>query len=242
MYTQCPQCNTIFPLSNLKINAKGKCLCKQCKTAFEANACLVSTYQVAETETDRLKVGDQTLDARSETELLHALEEEEKLKIEKQRQSRFWWFIFALLLLGLLVTQYYWVKQPHFILQHEKIRPVLNHFCEYVGCQLPATQRVKAFRVVNKHLNQHNHDVNAVSLRFMFKNTAQFPQPYPGIEIRFEDANGQTMGMRQLLPTEYMSSWQIGQQISAGGQISVRLDFVNIVDNLHTFGYQISFF
>jgi len=242
MYTQCPQCETIFPLSSLKINSQGKCLCKQCKTSFEANAHLVSTYQVPDTETDRLNVGDQALDARSETELLHALEEEEKLKIQQRRQSRFWWFIVALLLSAMLVSQYYWIKQPHFVLQHEKIRPILSYFCEYAGCQLPITQRVKAFHVVNKHLNQHHSDVNAVSLRFMFKNTASFPQPYPGIEIRFEDANGQTMGMRQLLPTEYVTSWQADKQISAGGQISVRLDFINIVDNLHTFGYQISFF
>ncbi|MDM8548345.1 zinc-ribbon and DUF3426 domain-containing protein [Candidatus Venteria ishoeyi] len=243
MYTQCPQCQSIYRIHSEQLSqAEGRVCCQACKRIFNA------LHQ-------RLEALPQTLSKASgeavaeddvhEIELLKELEDElDVASVTVQstgRRSLFTWSLLALLLSATLVLQYLWFTRPDVILQEPHIRPWLDKGCLLLDCKLPPTRDVQAFHISKNYMNQHPDKDNAVLLHFIFENTAIFKQAYPSLELRFEDENKQLIGIRRLSPTQYLDTAQASKPLWPGEPVHVNLELKNLVPNMHTFGYSVRF-
>ncbi len=178
----------------------------------------------------------------TEEEILHELVAEEEARLaRKRRRSTLFWSFCGLLLLAALVAQYFWFTQRDYVLQHAQIRPWLEKFCYYASCQLPVTRALDQLHVSNNFMGKHETYQGAVLLHFIFANQATFPQPYPGLEIRFEDEKNQVIGIRRLAPQEYLNASEVTTQLQPNQPVHVSLELRNAVPDMHTFGYSIHF-
>jgi len=178
----------------------------------------------------------------SEDQVLEELVAEEEAKLARKRgRSNVFWSLLGLLLLAVLVAQYFWFTQRDTVLQHAQVRPVLETICQYANCTLPATRDLQQLKITNNSMDKHDAQPGAVSLHFIFSNQATFPQPYPGLEVRFEDENKKVIGIRRLAPKDYLNADVDVMNLLPHQPVHVALELKNAVDDMHTFGYSIHF-
>lgn len=234
IYTRCPHCETAFRVqpSHLTV-AKGEVRCGQCHEVFNA-----LHFQIPEIrEEDK-----NSLNEISEDELLRELEAQEQARLKrKQILSHLMWGIISVFLMVSLAGQFLWFTQPDMLLQHPQIRPYLETACVYLQCDLPPTRNPHLFQVVKKFMDRGEQDSDTVRLMFIFENKADFPQPYPDLEIRFENEQRQLIGIRRFTPQEYLPSLPEQMDLAAGSAVQVELLFQNILKEMHTYGYEVRF-
>ncbi|MEY3220389.1 MAG: hypothetical protein RIT27_1746 [Pseudomonadota bacterium] len=237
IYTRCPHCETAFRIypDHLKI-AEGKVRCGQCHEIF--NALQFQMEELPEHEASQ----EENIEEIGEDELLHELEAQERAKLKsRQIRSHLMWGIVSIFLMGILAGQFIWFTQPNLILQHPQIRPLLETACEYLQCDLPATRNPDLFQVVKKYMDRGDKESDTVKLLFIFENKADFPQPYPTLEIRFEDEHKQLVGIRRFTPKEYLDALPEQADLSSGSAAQVELLFQNALKEMHTYGYEVKF-
>jgi len=234
IYTRCPHCETAFKVypDHLKI-AEGNVRCGQCHEVF--NALHFQMEEIPENEKE-------SLEEIGEDELLHELEAQEHAKLKsKQIRSHLIWGIVSVFLVAILAGQFVWFTQPDLILQHQQLRPLLETACEYLQCDLPPTRNPDLFQVTKKYMDKGDEENDTVKLLFIFENKADFPQPYPTLEIRFEDEHKQLIGIRRFMPKEYLDSLPDQTDLSSGSAAQVELLFQNALKEMHTYGYEVKF-
>jgi hypothetical protein len=108
---------------------------------------------------------------------------------------------------GLLAFQYVWF---HFdeMARQDQYRPWFQQICPMVGCQVPT-------RVDIAHQEQQPGGAQPPGLqgradrRCDHLQPRPFSQPFPLLELRFADLNGQLIASRRFKPSEYLSAnWQ----------------------------------
>ena len=57
----------------------------------------------------------------------------------------------------------------------------------------------------NLVVRSHPYEKNALVIDVIIKNQAKFDQPYPVVQLNFEDINGQPVASRRFAPAEYIS-------------------------------------
>ncbi|MEM7019060.1 MAG: DUF3426 domain-containing protein, partial [Pseudomonadota bacterium] len=160
-------------------------------------------------------------------------------------ERRPWWqtllgLLIILLLLACLVAQYFWFMDRKFVLQHPDARPLLEQFCTAAGCDLPLTSDVTKLQINKHHVGPHEAFDDAVMVHIEFENIASFPQPYPVLEIAFEDENKNAVAMRRLPPEQYLNRTNIGE-LPPKQPVHVNLEFRNVVQEMDAYGFVIKF-
>jgi hypothetical protein len=151
-------------------------------------------------------------------------------------------FIVALLLSGLLAAQYFWFFQRDQILQNRQIRPTLDWACAVLNCRVPTTRSLKDFTIVQRHLSQHRDRDNALLAHILFENAAFFAQPYPYLELVFVDENQRPVAARRFAPSEYLDDdKRIKQDMPPQQSVHVKLEMLEILPAMHTYGFKINF-
>lgn len=89
------------------------------------------------------------------------------------------------------------------------IRPWAEKFCATVGCNLVSQSDVSQIIGTNLVVRSHPYEKNALVIDVIIKNRATFPQPYPQVQLSFEDINGNPVASRRFKPQEYIKDQQI---------------------------------
>lgn len=110
----------------------------------------------------------------------------------------------SLILLLALIAQAAYFKFNEFS-RWPQLRPVYALACEKLGCKLPAQTDTSKIRGSNLVVRSHPSMPNALSVDFMISNEAYFSQPFPIIELTFEDLNENLVASRGFLPKEYIN-------------------------------------
>lgn len=110
----------------------------------------------------------------------------------------------SLVLLVALLAQVAYFKFDEFS-RWPQLRPLYTQACEKLGCTLPAQTDTSKIRGSNLVVRSHPSVANALSVDFMISNEAYFSQPFPIIELTFEDVNEQLVATRGFLPKEYIN-------------------------------------
>ena len=89
--------------------------------------------------------------------------------------------------------------------QNLRLRPYYEKACNVIaGCVLPPLERFEHIKgtklVVRAHPDQKQ---NALIVDLNLKNEANFPQPFPDIELSFTALSGETIAKRRFTPEEY---------------------------------------
>ena len=113
------------------------------------------------------------------------------------------WGLLSLLALLVLAGQY---AVFHFqeLARTPQWRPYYAQACEVLGCALPLRSDPQALRGANLVVRSHPEYRNALMVDALLFNEAAWPQPFPVLELTFQDLDGNTVASRRFQPSEYL--------------------------------------
>ena len=162
---------------------------------------------------------------------LHDLSDE-PLQLDWQKPKGRWgrrllWLLLILLALAGLGAQY---VAYHFdeLAREDAYRPWFAELCPQLGCSLPSKVDVEQIRSSNLVVRSHPDFSGALVVDAIIYNRASFSQPFPLLELRFADLNGQLIASRSFKPSEYLGGELAGQsEMPPQTPIHVSLDILD---------------
>ncbi|MBV1919604.1 MAG: DUF3426 domain-containing protein [Pseudomonadales bacterium] len=151
----------------------------------------------------------------------------------------------ALVLLNLIAAlalcgQYIYFQYDN-LARNESYRPAFKIFCEKAGCELPLTSDVSQIRGTNLVVRSHALERDALVIDAIVYNRATFPQPFPVIELRFDDINGSAIASRRFQPSEYIHDNSIDlNNMPSDTPVHLTLEIVD--PGLKAVNYQMNFY
>ena len=194
-----------------------------------------------------------TRDDAAATTLLHPTREEddplfdledEPLQLEWEARRRPWgrwlgWGALNLIALLVLAAQYATYNLDGLARQDE-YRPWLERICPVVGCELPARVDISQIRSSNLVVRSHPDFAGALIVDAMIYNRAPFAQPFPLLEVRFDDMQGKTLAQRTFKPGEYLSGELAGRR-EMPSQIPIHISLDILDPGSKAVNYSLSF-
>ena len=120
----------------------------------------------------------------------------------KSRSAMPWVLTSLLLALALAAQIGYYERNT--ILQYEAARPWLERGCKLIGCQLQLRFDPQKLMVLDRDVKPHPAAKGALMISASIKNTAEFAQAYPLVEIKLTDLGGKLVALRRFSPAEYL--------------------------------------
>jgi len=179
MFTQCPECQTIHPLTLAKLRAnRGMLRCNHCSAMFDALERISETEKINHSENPSSK----------------------SMPWDKVSGDAYWrtgLVIGLLLLIGQIV--YF---EGYAFSQNPAVRPILAKLCQLANCQLPVYKNLDEFSLLQSSftpLPDQNY-----AFKIVISNQAPFAQTYPNIKLTLFDYNGKALGHRVFQPRDYL--------------------------------------
>jgi predicted Zn finger-like uncharacterized protein len=133
----------------------------------------------------------------------------------------------ALLLTLIGSLAFFWVKMPE-LSQDPRFRPWYQTACNLISCTLPDYLNPAQIETSNLVVRSHPQTDNTLELTAVFRNAAQFPQPFPVIELTFSDPSNNTLMVFEFLPDEYLPQALRGMPLMpAGAPVQITLDLAD---------------
>lgn len=189
----------------------------------------------SESENDTKKAELQRLEALYDEEALdsdggipvHAISEEPiPIYRQKSRSALFTFVLFfsnILLILG-IAAQYTWANIDTY-LREARFSLLTGFMCNVADC--PAVERfdLSLFSTDQLLVNTHPSIPNALQIDLIFRNTADFAQAFPLLEVNFSDLNRRLVANRLFTPEEYLQQdLQQFTQLMPNSSIQIRLE------------------
>ena len=114
------------------------------------------------------------------------------------------WSLAFLLSLTALAAQSLYFNFEKLALTHQ-YRPIYAYLCQQLNCKLPPLENINAIKTSNLMVRTHPDRENALIVDAIITNRAQYPQPFPDLELVFTNLQGQVVAGRIFLPKEYLS-------------------------------------
>ncbi len=163
--------------------------------------------------------------------LLHL--EQEPLQLDwQQPEKKSWgrtlgWLalnLFGLLALGAQYTNYHFDE----LARQDQYRPWFEQLCPEFGCKLPSKVEISLIKSSNLVVRSHPDFAGALIVDAILYNRAPFSQPFPLLELRFADMNGQLLASRRFKPSEYLAGELAGQaEMPPQTPIHIALDILD---------------
>jgi predicted Zn finger-like uncharacterized protein len=131
-------------------------------------------------------------------------------------EPRRWWVVgLAALLSLLLAAQIFYLQLPQWS-RDPGTRGIYETVCGLFGCELPEIRAVDRLRTRNLMVRSHPDLENILVIDAVIVNQADFPQRFPGLELKFTSVGGLLVAGRSFKPEEYL-----GGEINAGDLMPV---------------------
>ncbi|MBS0581841.1 MAG: zinc-ribbon and DUF3426 domain-containing protein [Proteobacteria bacterium] len=219
MYTQCPECLTIYMIPPEALaQARGSVVCTHCTAVFDALRTLtadlpVGVQRLAEHESGAT-VPDLTLPimrplaaakvaARPAVADPAPAPEFARAHRAKRASSGRVWKGGIALLLPLLLAQLAWAQRQE-LLQNPISRAWLERGCNFLRCTLPLAHDAEALVLLSRDVRPHPSVPNALIISATLRNDADVAQAFPTVEITLTDLDEQRIAMRRFKPGEYL--------------------------------------
>ena len=105
-----------------------------------------------------------------------------------------WLIVSAATLLLLLALQIVLAKRDR-LAENPAWRPLLSRLCVLASCRLRAWHQPEAFVPISQSVAADRTQSGVLRVLLSFRNDAPWPQPWPQIEIRLSDVNGDALGL-----------------------------------------------
>ena len=208
MFTRCPQCKTVYPLTAATLShSRGLVQCGQCNRAFSALSFLLDESPPGQVygptkETGAvppiLRPGIKT-DAATDS----SLSERDESDTTKGKPKRLAWQLVTALLVLLTFANITWTfREP---LQEN---PAVNSWAKQAGWLQPEPEGLledpEQIQLVSRDMHTHPTRSGILVLSLTFVNLAQHSQEFPEMEITLLDTTNQPVARRRFQPTDYL--------------------------------------
>lgn len=225
MYTQCPECLTIYKLEGDELAAaQGSVRCGHCAIVFDALRTLTAQlppepidalpWHAAQAAPPRLALP--VFRPNPAQESLFAEPAERKRTVERSSLPAFaasrrrarrtrtgpWLAGCALLLLALL-GQIAWANKTT-LLDDARVRSWIDPLCLRLGCRLPLRHDAAALALLSRDIRPHPSVPGALIISATLRNDGVAAQPYPVVDITLSDFDEKRVAMRRFQPREYL--------------------------------------
>ncbi len=245
MYTQCPECQSIYqPLGAELAAARGHVCCGHCAAVFDALLTLteelppepIGRFSRHEDE-DQPPVLSRALPRGSEWLANNPFFDPDALQAEPApppvapqfaRASRPTrpahngrWMVACGVLSLALAAQIGWSERD-WLAAKPQLRPWLERACASFGCVLPLRRDDHLMQLVSRDIRPHPSVAGALIISASLHNEASFAQPFPQIGITLSDLESRRVAMRRFQPQEYIGESQTLQAgLAPGTSIAV---------------------
>ncbi|MEO7431972.1 MAG: zinc-ribbon and DUF3426 domain-containing protein [Dokdonella sp.] len=226
MFTQCPECLTIYKLGGAELaGSHGSVRCGHCTAVFDALRSLVATLPPEPIErlpSHSAQAAPPQLDTPvfrpnpAQTSLFAEPHERAKStgrsslpafaaarrRGRAPRTSR--WIAACALLLVTLAAEVAWSEQALWI-NHPQVRGWVERACATVGCRLPLRRDASTLELLSRDIRPHPSVQGALIISATLRNGASFAQPFPVVEIALSDLDEKRVAMRRFQPREYLN-------------------------------------
>ena len=225
MYTQCPECLTIFRVGAADLGvARGHVRCAHCNALFDALRSLAD--ELPEEPIHRLaahptlpvppQLGqpvfrpnpaqttlpfDPQERQRGPQASSPAFTRRRRRAARPSRNGR--WLAASALLFLVLLAQVGWAEHARW-LDDSGVRPWLDRACATIGCTLPLRHDLSALSLASREIRPHPSVEGALVIAATVRNDADFAQAWPVIGITLSDLDENRIAMRRFRPTEYL--------------------------------------
>jgi predicted Zn finger-like uncharacterized protein len=245
MYTQCPDCLTVFSLDAKTLTqARGEVVCGHCHGLFDALQSLngqlppepfqqlpLAVYSDRPPQLELAVYRPQAAIPAAVVDAPTAATGEDFGKLvfaprfardERIRGPRRWpWVLLVLLLAVLLAVQLAWTQREALI-ANPTTGAWLRQACASLHCKIPLVQDVRQLRLLARDVQAHPTVSGALMISATVRNDAAFDQPYPVVVITLSDAAGKRVAMRRLRPEEYLGdAAQVREGLAAGSSTAL---------------------
>ncbi len=139
-----------------------------------------------------------------------------------------WLWRIGVILLGLLLVLQIAIIRFDTLSKHPSYRSYYSSACKTLGCTLPALIDTQKIRTTNLIVRSHPRRKNALIIDAILINNAKFTQPFPALQLEFNDINDQLVAKRQLQPNEYLRGELAGAKQMANNQpIQLSIEIVD---------------
>ncbi|KAF1010648.1 MAG: hypothetical protein GAK32_01359 [Pseudomonas fluorescens] len=164
-------------------------------------------------------------------ELLQDLEDDPLHLYADKRPSgwgrRLFWSVLVLLAAAGLAFQYI-AYQFDDLARQDAYRPWFQTLCPKLGCTVPSRVDVSYIKSSNLVVRSHPDFAGALVVDAIIYNRATFSQPFPLLELRFADLNGNMIASRRFKPAEYLSGELAGvTEMPSQTPIHIALDILD---------------
>lgn len=225
MYTQCPECLSVFSLdAHTLAQAHGYVLCGHCGAGFDSIATLAEhlppePFRELPTneptpEPPRVELvvyRPRAMAAIAAAEVLPPLPDElltvtpRFIRDARKPTSRRWpWVLACFTLLLILLSQLGWACRD-VLIADPTTGPILSQVCTTLNCTLPLVRDVHQLHLLARDVQTHPSVPGALMISATVRNDAAFAQPWPVVSITLYDVNGKRLAMRRLRPGEYLN-------------------------------------
>jgi len=217
MFTRCPQCKTVHPLSAALIShARGLVQCGQCGRTFSSLSFLFDEWPSGEAHrpasgpNTALPVLGPTGKAGPDSDGNPSDSDEPDPSGVNTRQLA--WTLATVLLAVLTFVHIAWTfRQP--LLENPRISSWFKQNDSVKAEQQGFLKDPQQIQLVSRDMHTHPTRSGILVLSLTFVNLAQHSQKFPELEITLMDAANQPVAQRRLQPVEYLRP---GADIQAG--------------------------
>lgn len=253
-HTLCPACGTTFALTPSQLKAgRGLVRCGRCAEVFRGDRHLVGVSpwdrEALERETGKQKpkvkrkkkAPKKKETAAKRVESLEPNHDEPYLLEEefvsddiarllgakrRLRVAPLVWLISTVVLVVVLAGQIVYFY-PTELARSARLAPVVTRVCAYLGCEVKAKQNVRLIELLRTTVAPHPKREKALRVRAALVNRADFPQPFPLMEITLTNSSGAVVARRAFSPSEYLRSADVGDNMTPNVVVDSVLDITN---------------
>jgi len=120
-----------------------------------------------------------------------------------QKRNQATWELASLIAAILLLAQYMWFERSQLVNQ-PLWQPIYTQVCELVPCELPMQQDVSQIYTSQLVIRPHSGFQEAMSVHMRLENRAHYAQPYPYVDLEFNDLKGRAVASRRFAPADYL--------------------------------------
>jgi predicted Zn finger-like uncharacterized protein len=217
MYTQCPECFTIYLITpNALAQARGSVTCSHCTAVFDALHTLTETLPIGAQRLAEHESGAAVpqlmqpvmrpianVATRASRPHLTPTPEFARAHRSATSASGWVWKCGIALLAPLLLAQVAWAERNE-LMQNSTSRAWLERGCSVLHCVLPPAREADSFVLLSRDVRPHPSVPNALIISATLRNDAEVTQAFPIVEITLTDLDEQRIAMRRFKPTEYL--------------------------------------
>ena len=158
--------------------------------------------------------------------------EDDPLHLYAQKRPSSWgrrliWTLLVLIAAAGLAGQYI-AYQFDDLARQDAYRPWFQQLCPTLGCTVPSRVDIAHIKSSNLVVRSHPDFAGALVVDAIIYNRATFSQPFPLLELRFADLNGNLIASRRFKPAEYLSGELAGvSEMPSQTPIHISLDILD---------------